>query len=304
MTDTSSPTIWITGSTGQVGRALLAAAPDHVRCVPVARPQFDLATPDWVSHLARQSPPDVILHAGAWTAVDLAESEQQAAMSTNVGGTSALAACARDCHARLIMLSTDYVFAGTGSRPWHPDDPPQPQSVYGLSKWRAEQTLATLDPATACIVRTSWVYDAEGKNFVRTMLRLMATRTQIRVVADQFGTPTSARTLAACLWRIVATDCSGVVHFADAGAATWYDFAVAIQDIALELGLLERSCEIVPINTADYPTAARRPAFSVLDRSRAWNELNVPAIHWRHALHAVLLELTRLIQVQPALDPR
>lgn len=291
MTDISAPIVWVTGSTGQVGRAIMATAPATVRCVPLARPEFDLSTPDWVEALARRAPPNLILHAGAWTAVDRAESEPELAMATNVGGTTALAACAAACGARMILVSTDYVFSGDSSTPWKPDAAAAPRSVYGTSKWLAEQSMAALDPARACIVRTSWVYDAHGQNFVRTMLRLMSSLPQVRIVSDQFGTPTAAGSLAACLWQAARMETEGILHFADAGTASWYDFAVAIQDIALELRLLSHRCELVPIATRDYPTPAQRPAFSVLDRSRAWSELQLPAVHWRHALAGVLQQL-------------
>jgi dTDP-4-dehydrorhamnose reductase len=145
----------------------------------------------------------------------------------------------------------------------------------------------------ALILRTAWVYGPTGSNFLATMLRLMATRPEIAVVSDQIGTPTSTLTLAAALWALADRRASGVLHFTDAGVASWYDFAQAIAEEAVAAGLLERAPPVKPILTADYPTPAARPAFGVLDKSAAWALLGAPAPHWREALRLVLAQMTR-----------
>jgi dTDP-4-dehydrorhamnose reductase len=279
--------VWITGPGGQLGRALQQVAPAGVTVRLLPSAEFPLDEPAWALPLALAERPEVILHAGAWTAVDRAESEPERATAVNAGGTAALTEAARAVGARLVYVSTDYVFDGHSSTPWTVDSPAAPQSVYGMSKWQGEQAVRTLGDHGA-IVRTSWVYDATGTNFVRTMLRLFGERDVVRVVADQIGTPTHADGLARAVWRAALADATGTYHWADAGVASWYDFAVAIYEEARALGLVTREVRIEPIRTEDYPTPARRPAYSVLDRTRAWQELGLPAEHWRVALRRVL----------------
>jgi dTDP-4-dehydrorhamnose reductase len=189
---------------------------------------------------------------------------------------------------RFVQVSTDYVFDGQACLPYRPDTPPAPASAYGRTKLAGEQAAAAHHPAPL-IIRTAWVYAAQGNNFVRTMLRLMAERDEVRVVADQVGTPTHALSLAHAIWALQGH--SSVFHWTDAGITTWYDFAVAIQDEALRLGLLTRNVPIIPIATADYPTPARRPAWSVLDKGSSW-AITGPARHWRHELIDCLKDLT------------
>jgi dTDP-4-dehydrorhamnose reductase len=187
-------------------------------------------------------------------------------------------------------VSTDFVFDGTQSHPYLPTDRTNPLGVYGASKLAGEQLALAAYPEGLAIVRTAWLYSAFGNNFVTTMLRLMGERERLGVVADQVGTPTWTCGLAGALWQMCRVQPKGIHHWTDAGVASWYDFAVAIQEEGLACGLLAREIPIQPINTVDYPTSARRPAYSVLDKTETWAALGMTPPHWRVALRRMLLE--------------
>jgi len=191
----------------------------------------------------------------------------------------------------MIHVSTDYVFSGDGTRPYEPSDPVGPKSAYGRTKLAGERAVAAAG-GDAVVVRTAWVYAAQGKNFMRTMLRLMESKGNVRVVADQIGTPTAAISLAKVLWALAdRPDLSGVYHWTDAGVASWYDFAVAIAEEGAAVGLLPATVRVEPITTAEYPTPARRPSFSVLDSRTCVAALGLTPPHWRAALRTELKEL-------------
>jgi dTDP-4-dehydrorhamnose reductase len=277
----------ILGSNGQLGSALRSSRPEGVEIIARDLPEFDLADTDAVEKLIGETSPGLVLNAAAYTAVDKAETEQALAFQANVVGVGALAKAAARHGARLIHISTDYVFDGTKGYPYHPSDATSPLGVYGRTKLEGEkEALAAC--ANCLIVRTAWLYGDQGANFVKTMLRLMASHPQIRVVSDQIGTPTYARSLAEALWVLARTDRRGVLHYTDSGVASWYDFACAIQEEALSLGLLKEAVPILPISTAEYPTPARRPSFGILDKSETWALLGAPAAHWRINLRAML----------------
>ncbi|WP_372733237.1 dTDP-4-dehydrorhamnose reductase [Novosphingobium sp.] len=275
----------ITGVNGQLGKALLATQPDGWTCVALDRAALDLSDADAIARVVDAQQPDVVLNAGAYTAVDRAESEPELAHSINAGAPAAFAR-ALGSSGRLVQVSTDFVFDGASGRGYCPDDARNPQSVYGASKAAGEDAAGD----AAIIVRTSWVYAAGGANFVRTMLRLMQQRDELGVVADQIGSPTWATGLAHVLWGLAAKDATGIWHHRDAGVASWYDFAVAIAEEAHALGLLARIPAIRPIATADYPTPAKRPAFSVLDVSATRAFLGDGPVHWRSNLKTMLKE--------------
>ena len=184
------------------------------------------------------------------------------------------------------------MFGRSEGRPFLETDLPAPLSVYGQSKYQGEK--AVLDSgADAAIVRTAWLYSAYGNNFLKSMLRLMNEKEQLSVVADQVGCPTSTQGLAAAIWALATSkkQLQGTLHWTDAGVASWYDFAIAIQQIGLEQGLLASKIPIKPIRTEDYPTAAERPKYSVLDKTQSWQQLEMNASHWREALNEVISEL-------------
>ncbi|BAK68092.1 dTDP-4-dehydrorhamnose reductase [Sphingobium sp. SYK-6] len=280
----------ITGAGGQLGRALQASAPTLADIVALGHADLDIGDEDAVAALVGELAPDLIINAAAYTAVDRAESDADAAYRVNGVGPGNLAAAAAARQARFVHVSTDFVFDGTSGSPYAPDHPTAPLGVYGASKRAGEQAVLAACPH-ALIVRTAWVYGVTGGNFVRTMVRLMAEREEVRVVADQIGTPTFAGSLAGAIWALDAADARGIHHWTDSGAASWYDFAVAIQEEAVALGLLTRVVPVLPIATSDYPTPARRPAYSVLEKSAAVALVGAPAPHWRVNLRNMLGEI-------------
>jgi dTDP-4-dehydrorhamnose reductase len=284
--------VLITGAGGQLGYELARSAPREVEIISRGRPALDITDPVAIEREMCRARPDVLINAAAYTAVDRAESEPGRAFAVNAEGARSLAASAARHGARLIHLSTDFVFDGAKGRPYLPDDAARPESVYGASKLEGERFVEAETNGEAVIVRTAWVYSAYGHNFVKTMLRLMRERESVGVVADQVGTPTWAKGLAMAVWGIMARPgLRGVYHWTDAGVASWYDFAVAVQEEALALGLLGRRIPVRPIRTRDYPTPAKRPAYSVLDKTASWEALSCEVLHWRAALRSMLCEL-------------
>ena len=280
--------VLVAGSGGQLGRALCATVPNGVTLIAPAETDFDIGHAAQVASVVAAAKPDLLINAAAWTAVDKAEAEEAAALLVNAAAVGHLAAAAANAGARFVQISTDYVFDGQACQPYAPETPPAPASAYGRTKLAGEREATRLHPAPL-IIRTAWVYAAAGNNFVKTMLRVMAEREEVRVVADQVGTPTHAASLARAIWALQHH--SGIFHWTDAGITSWYDFAVAIQDEALALGILARAVPIIPIATADYPTPARRPAWSVLDKSSSW-AITGPARHWRHELIDCLKDMS------------
>lgn len=284
--------VLVFGAGGQVGQAIARTAPAAHEVLAKSRSDVDIADASAVGRAVAEAKADWVVNAGAYTAVDLAEDEPAKASAVNDIAVGLLAGAAGLAGSRLVHLSTDFVFDGRSSRAYLPGDTPHPLSVYGTTKLGGERRVLGGDCA-GIVLRTAWVYAATGRNFVLTMLRLMREREQVRVVSDQIGAPTWASSLARAVWGLIdAGAAAGIYHWTDLGVASWYDFAVAIQEEALARGLLKRAAAIVPISTAEYPTRAHRPAFSVLDTSgtRAL-ATTVPAVHWRGNLRAMLDEL-------------
>lgn len=280
--------VLVTGAGGQLGRALVARAPDGVDAIAVTSSDLDISDRDAVIALVGRERPALVLNAAAYTAVDAAESDRERAAAVNDRGTANLVAASAAVGARVAHVSTDFVFGGDAGRAYPVDAPTAPLGVYGSTKLAGEKHLR---PSDLC-VRTAWVYAAEGKNFVRTMLRLMTERDELGVVADQIGSPTSADDLADALWRMAQGGASGTFHYTNSGVASWYDFAVAIRDEGVAAGLLAgAAARVKPIAAGDYPTPARRPHFSVLDCSKTTQFLGEPAPHWRHSLVRTLKQI-------------
>ena len=278
----------IVGSKGQLGKTLVETAPADLPCTALDLPEIDITRKEDTLALVDAEKPDVIINAAAYTAVDRAEEEAELAYAVNAAGPLHLAEAARESGCRLIHVSTDYVFDGTACTPYPPDAACRPLGIYGDSKRRGEiNVLETLE--TAVILRTSWLYSQYGGNFALTMLRLFKEKPEVGVVADQVGSPTWATTLAEAIWVMARRErLKGVYHWADAGVTSWYDFAVAIQEEALARGIIERTVPIHPITTADYPTPTTRPAYSVLDSTAAWRDLEMNPLQWRVALREML----------------
>ena len=283
--------VLITGAGGQLGRALLAMAPVSTSARGVSHTQLDIADLAAVDSAVREFAPDVLINAAGFTRVDDAETEREAAQRANATGPAVLAAACRSAGAWLVQVSTDYVFDGEHSHPYVPAARTNPLSVYGETKLQGELAVTRELPSHSTVVRTSWLYAAEGRNFLTTMLRLMSDRPQLSVVSDQIGAPTHITGLARVLWAFTLRRASGLYHWCDSGVASWYDFAVAIGEEAAALGVLTSRPPILPITTADYPTAARRPPYSLLDKRDTERLLGLSAPHWRHALRETLAVL-------------
>lgn len=285
--------VLVTGAEGQLGRELCRLAPPGYQVVGVSHRELDITCRRDVDEAIDRLAPAWVINAAAYTAVDAAEDDPDTAYAVNRDGPAHLAAAARRTGGRMAHVSTDFVFDGESWQPYRPDDWPNPLGVYGASKLAGEHAVRDALGEDAVVLRTAWVYAATGRNFVHSMLRLMRERDELAVVADQIGTPTSAAALARGIWRAVEVGATGMLHWTDAGVASWYDFAVAIKEEALAVGLLQRDVSVRPITTAEFPTRATRPAFSVLDKTATWEALGMRAEHWRVALREVLATVPR-----------
>lgn len=291
MSDTQAFKVLVTGAGGQLGAALCASAPAAVELYALSRAELDIANAGDVQAMLDDQAPALLINAAAYTAVDQAEQEPALAFAANAEAPGLLARACAARGIRFFHVSTDFVFDGLRSSPYAPDADTAPLGVYGRSKRSGEQ--AVLDAAADClIVRTGWVYSHEGRNFLRTMLRLHAERDLISVVADQVGTPTDAYSLAEALWAAAhRPSLKGIYHFSDAGVCSWFDFALAIGEEAHGLGLLDKVAQVIPIRSEDYPTPARRPAYSVLDKTLTWRDFEITPTQWRQRLRAVLARI-------------
>jgi len=285
--------VLVTGANGQLGYALQKAScffseSNALELIALTRAELDLSQLDNIVTVLDGFSPDVIINAAAYTAVDNAESEAALAQTINADAVKKIAMWCQDHKKILIHVSTDFVFDGKKSSPYDITDPTNPIGIYGKTKQQGE-AFALSECETAYVVRTGWVYGEHGANFVKTILRLASEREHLGIVADQIGTPTYALHLAEMIWQLLLQKPQQKLwHFSDAGAASWYDFAVAIVNEAEALGLLNRKPIIKPITTLDYPTPAHRPAFSVLNKKNTWRDLNVTPVHWQAALIKML----------------
>lgn len=277
----SQPVILVTGSNGQLGKELqqLASSYPAYRFVFASREDLKLHHFGLVENFFVGLNPQYCINCAAYTAVDRAESEQDMAMLVNGEAVGNLAAICKKFNTKLIHISTDYVFDGESETPYQPDDATGPVSIYGISKLKGEE-LCMCENADAIIIRTAWVYSEFGNNFVKTMMRLMNERPEIKVVNDQIGAPTYAADLAkACLDIILSNKWqSGMYHYSNSGKISWYDFAVAIKE------MIGSDCIVHPIPTTDYPTPAKRPKFSLLDTSKIKEVFNVNIPEWKESL--------------------
>lgn len=286
--------IMLLGATGQVGRELQRSLAPLGEVISVDRKSVDLVKPDGIYQVIDQVQPTLIVNAAAYTAVDQAETEFEQAKIVNAEAPTLLARAAQQLEATLVHISTDYVFDGRKSSPYSEWDAPNPVNVYGQSKLIGEEGIRQ-----ACdhhmILRTAWVYGTYGKsNFVKTMLRLGAERDEVRVVADQIGTPTWSGDLAQAMTQLLfkfSPDIAGTYHFTNSGVASWYDFAIAIFEEAKHLGFPLKVQRIVPVTTPEYPTPAPRPAYSVLSCQKIAAVLGNHPRHWLQGLRQMLVEL-------------
>jgi dTDP-4-dehydrorhamnose reductase len=273
----------ITGSKGQLGTELSKLLPDAI-CADIDI--LDITDENAVKNFVRDNNIDVIINCAAYTAVDKAETDIEMATKINVDGPRNLAKSG----AKVIHISTDYVFDGTGHRPYNPDEKTNPVSVYGKTK-RAGEVAVLENADVAVVIRTAWLYSPYGNNFVKTMRRLGAEKDSLNVVADQIGTPTYAADLADAIVKIIpqiTSENSGVYHFTNEGVCSWYDFANEI----MELSNLE--CVVNPIKSSQYPTPAARPFYSVLDKDKIKQVFGINIKHWKDGLKRCISELNNI----------
>ena len=277
--------VLITGATGQLGKALIRTAPESVSVLALDRNALDITNEVKVHAEVKAWGPAVVINAAAYNHVDRAEREREECTKINEWGARNLAAAVRAHGARLVHVSTNYVFDGECPEPYDVTSRPAPLSHYGSSKLAGERAIQQLLGERCVIFRTAWLYDKSGANFLNKMLDLMRKRRPLRVVFDQIGTPTSATSLAGAIWAASGrSDVHGLQHWTDTGLASWFDFAVAIHDEAHRQGVLARPVPIVPIRTREYPTPAERPKYGVLDSTYTYASLSLTPPHWRHNL--------------------
>ncbi|WCN38100.1 dTDP-4-dehydrorhamnose reductase [Aneurinibacillus uraniidurans] len=278
--------VLVTGGNGQLGTDVALLLKRHSYDVyAYGRDRLDITNQSQVQDVVRQIQPDVIIHTAAYTKVDQAETDSDMAYLVNAVGTRNIAVEAERYQAKLIYISTDYVFDGTADTPYSEFASVNPVSMYGKSKWAGEEFVRQLC-SRFFIVRTSWVYGKHGHNFVKTMLRLAETRNELRVVHDQIGSPTYTVDLALFLLQLLQTEAYGTYHASNSGVCSWYEFACAIFE---EAGLSH--IQVHPIPTAEYPLPAPRPAYSVLDHMMIRLQNMSDLRHWREGLQSFLKEL-------------
>lgn len=282
--------ILVTGSYGQLGRALERELADdsEIEAIFTDYDTLDITDAEAVRHFLEERPVDVIVNCAAYTAVDKAESDVERARQVNTMAPGVLGKAAQRSGAKVIHVSTDYVFGGDNCRPYCEYDEPAPNSVYGRTKLAGESMLKAACHG-AVIIRTAWLYSEDGGNFVKTMLRLADERDEIRVVSDQIGTPTYAGDLAAAIHAILRAPqwTPGVYHFTDEGVASWYDFAKVIMEMA------GKDVKVVPVDTKDYPTAANRPAYSVLSKNKIKKTYGIAIPYWQDSLRKCIAALVK-----------
>jgi dTDP-4-dehydrorhamnose reductase len=298
--------ILLTGAAGQLGQALRQQVPEGMELIATSRSgdpatgllPLDLADADACRAAVLTHRPDWVLNGGAYTAVDKAETEPELALAVNGGAPRAFAEALLETGGRLLQVSTDFVFNGQQGSPYRPGQSRDPLGAYGRTKAAGEEAVEQLLAASGqgVILRTSWVIGPVGKNFALTMLRLHRERgasgQALGVVEDQVGCPTSTATLAGACWRAITANVQEpVLHWSDAGAASWFDVAVAVGELAQELALLQQPAPVNPLTTAEYPLPAQRPSYSLLDCSSSRRALQLAPTPWRQALRHLLQAL-------------
>ena len=305
--------VLITGKGGQLAWELEQTKPEKLQLISLSADELDITDQKLVNQSLSLHQPDLVINAAAYTAVDKAETDQETAYAVNDSGSEFLALACKKASIKLIHVSTDFVFDGTKTTPYQTDDKTNPINVYGASKLAGDLKINDILGNQATIIRTAWVYSANGNNFVKTMLRLMSEKEQLGIVYDQVGTPTWAKGLAKMIWSLLEKSSkqqgtsekieplseaplnlsseATLLHWTDAGVCSWYDFAVAIQELAIEKGMLDKAIPVRPIPASAYPTPAKRPSFSVIDKTSAEQQSGCETIHWRKQLSTMMDEL-------------
>ena len=282
--------ILVTGANGQLGNELakLASIYESYNFTFTGHSTLDLSNKKEIVKYFEKNHFDIIINAAAYTAVDKAEEDVQAATLINTDGVKALAEIAKENKTHLIHVSTDYVFNGENYRPYIESDPTSPLGVYGRSKLDGEKAMLEVNPANSIIIRTSWLYSSYGANFVKTMLRLGKERDELGIIFDQIGTPTYANDLASAILEIlpmIDNDGTEIYHYSNEGACSWYDFAIEIFDLSDIL------CNVKPIESKEYVTPTKRPHFSVLNKTKIKTAFGISIPHWKDSLKACLKQI-------------
>tara|TARA_B100000963_G_scaffold91851_1_gene79036 strand:- start:3967 stop:4869 length:903 start_codon:yes stop_codon:yes gene_type:complete len=291
--------VLITGSNGQLGRSLLKSKPKSIEVIATNSTNFNLLKINECKEFLIESKPDWIINAGAYTAVDLAESEPNKAMSINGVAPTELAKTIKKIGGKILQISTDFVFDGNSKSPYKPIDEPNPINIYGKTKLCGERGIQEVLNNTNqyLIIRTSWVMGPIGRNFAITMLNLHKSKDNISVVSDQIGCMTSTLSLSKICWLIIEKNNlqyekeSGILHWSESGVSSWFDIATEIGDLALSIKLLEKTAKVIPISSEEYITKAKRPKFSLLDSTSTKELLNIENKYWRYSLLEILKEI-------------
>ncbi|UUO23041.1 dTDP-4-dehydrorhamnose reductase [Colwellia sp. M166] len=284
--------IIVIGKSGQLAWELAQLSTPEHEIVCFGRDDVNLEDVTALTNMLHLHNAAGVINASAYTAVDKAESDVENAFMLNAKAVGNLAQACKALAVPLVHVSTDFVFHGDKGSPYLPSDKINPLGVYGASKAQGEQLIADIYPERSAIIRTSWVYSTHGNNFVKTMLNLMASKPELGVISDQIGSPTYAKGLAETCIACLNNQVIGIHHYTDSGVASWFDLAVAIQNFGLELGLLDKRIAIKPITTAQYPTPAKRPHYSVMDKASLANALpEISLTHWQEQLKAMLTAL-------------
>jgi len=292
MTEDLKYQVAVTGSNGQLGKELARLAKNHprMRFIFLSQEDFPLHEPGKMEYWLDRNRVDAFIHGAAYTAVDKAETEREKAFLINATATGLIASHLESTQARFLYISTDYVFDGTSPLPLTEHSPTNPINWYGTTKLEGER-LALLYNPRSLVIRTSWLYSPYGNNFVKTMIRLMGERPSVKVVVDQKGSPTYAADLAAALFQILESDfyMPGIFHYSNEGETSWYDFALEIKR------LVGTACEVLPIPAAEYPTAAKRPAYSFLDKSKIKSVYHLDIPDWKSSLALCIERINQVV---------
>lgn len=294
--------ILITGANGQLGKSLLnSKKSEKFAIIALSKNEMNLSNPTSIKNNIRFYRPDWIINAGAYTEVDKAEIETDLALAINYYGTKVIAEELNSFGGKLLQISTDFVFSGNQGIPYETDSPRNPLGIYGKSKVKAEEIVEKLLFPTfkGKILRTSWLMGPVGRNFALTMLNLHNQKNEIQVVSDQVGCPTSTESLANACWQLIDKEninksIPNILHWSDAGAASWYDVAIAIGEIGKQIGLIDNPAKVLPIKTSEYPTAAQRPSYSLLNCLDSAKILDLERKHWRASLTQLLINHSKL----------